>query len=73
MPQYQTRTSQDDDGRWSAWIEGLPGCAVWGYSQTEALNALDDAVAAWIEDMVDAGEAVPTALDVLASKSAVAV
>ena len=73
MTQYQIRTSQDDDGRWSAWVEGLPGCAVWGYSQAEARNALDDALAAWIEDMVDAGEAVPPALEALALESAVAV
>ena len=62
MTEYQARITQDDDGRWSAWVEGLSGCAVWGYSQAEARNALDDAVAAWIEDMVDAGEAVPPAL-----------
>ena len=62
MTEYQARIEQDDDGRWSAWVEGLPGCAVWGYSAAEARSALDDAVAAWVEDMVDAGEAVPPAL-----------
>ena len=62
MNEYQVRITQDDDGRWSAWLEGLPGCAVWGYSAAEARSALDGAVAAWIEDMVDAGEAVPPAL-----------
>ena len=62
MTEYQVRITQDDDGRWSAWVEGLPGCAVWGYSAAEARSALDGAVAVWIEDMVDAGEAVPPAL-----------
>ena len=32
------------------------GCAVWGYSQDEALAALQDAAEAYIEDMVEAGE-----------------
>ncbi len=28
------------DGRWSAWVKELPGCAAWGYSRGEALEAL---------------------------------
>ncbi len=23
---------QEEDSRWSAWIEALPGCATWGYT-----------------------------------------
>ena len=57
MPTYQARVERDDDGRWSAWIEELPGCAAWGYSQGEALAALAEAAAAYLEDMVEAGEA----------------
>ena len=62
MTEYQPRLSQDDDGRWSAWIEELPGCAVWGYTAAEARRALADAVALWVEDMADAGETIPPAL-----------
>ena len=40
---------QEDDGRWSAWVEVLPGCAVWGYTKEEALEALHDAAQASIE------------------------
>jgi hypothetical protein len=40
---FQAEIEQDDDGRWSAWIEALPGCAVWGYTKEEALEALKDA------------------------------
>ena len=36
---------QEEDGRWSAWIAALPGCAAWGYSKEEALGALTDAAA----------------------------
>ena len=57
MCTYQARVELDDDNRWSAWIEALPGCAAWGYSQDEALAALEEAAAAYLEDMVEAGEA----------------
>ena len=46
---------QDEDGRWSAWIDALPGCAAWGYTREQALLALQDAADAYIEDMEDAG------------------
>ncbi len=57
MRAYQARVEPDDDGRWSAWIEELPGCSAWGYSKDEALLGLEEAAAAYLEDMVDAGEA----------------
>jgi predicted RNase H-like HicB family nuclease len=52
----------EDDGRWSSWIDALPGCAAWGYSREEALSALKDAAELFIEDMLEAGETVPHAL-----------
>ena len=51
---------QDEDGRWSAWIESLPGCTAWGHTRQEALLALQDAADAYIEDMEDAGEEIPS-------------
>ena len=51
---------QDEDGRWSAWIEALPGCTAWGHTRQEALLALQDAADAYIEDMEDAGEEIPS-------------
>lgn len=62
---YEAQFEQDDDGRWSAWIEALPGCAAWGYSQDEAISALRDAAEAYIEDMVEAGEQTPHSLDLV--------
>ena len=56
MPIYQARIEQDEDGRWSSWIDELPGCAAWGYTRDEALSAIGEATAAYIEDMVEAGE-----------------
>ena len=49
---------QDEDGRWSAWIDALPGCAVWGHTREEALLALQDAADAYIEDMEETDEQV---------------
>ena len=59
MSRYRAELEQDDDGRWSAWIDELPGCAAWGYSRDEALAALEDAAIAYVEDMVEAGEVAP--------------
>lgn len=63
MTGYQPRIEEEDDGRWSAWIEELPGCAAWGYSQDEARAALADALAAYLEDMKETGEQHPPADD----------
>ena len=51
---------QDEDSRWSAWIEILPGCTAWGHTCQEALLALQDAADAYVEDMEDAGEEIPS-------------
>ncbi|MBI3091793.1 MAG: type II toxin-antitoxin system HicB family antitoxin [Candidatus Tectomicrobia bacterium] len=50
---------QEDDGRWSAWVEALPGCATWGYSREEALRNIRDAVEAYLRDLQEAGEEMP--------------
>lgn len=55
----EASVEQEDDGRWSAWVEALPGCAAWGMTKEEALSALQDAAEAYIEDMVETGEAIP--------------
>ena len=52
MSRYRAELEQDEDGRWSAWIDELPGCAAWGYSRDEALAALEDAAIAYVEDMI---------------------
>ena len=56
---YRAELQLEEDGRWSSWIDVLPGCAAWGHSQEEALSALKDAAEAFIEDMVEAGEELP--------------
>ena len=56
---YRADLEQDEDGRWSARVEALPGCAA-GDTQAEALKALRDAAEAYIEDLVEAGEVIPS-------------
>ena len=53
---FEVKLHREEDGRWSAWIEALSGCAAWGYSRKESLAAIKDAVEAYAEDMLDSGE-----------------
>ena len=57
---FRIELTEEDDGRWSAWIDVLPGCASWGYTKDEALKAIHDAAEAYVEDMIEAGEVLPT-------------
>jgi len=54
---------EEEDGRWSSSIPALPGCCSWGYSRQDALINIKDAAEIYIEDMVDAGEGLPTSSD----------
>ena len=56
MGVYQAQLGQDEDGRWSSWIDELPGCAAWGHTREEAMAAISDAAIAYVADMVEAGE-----------------
>jgi len=56
---FKVDLTQEEDGRWSAWIEALPGCAAWGYTREEALQAINDAATLYIEDMLEAGDELP--------------
>ncbi len=56
--------AQEEDGRWSAWIEALPGCATWGYTPAEALEALKEAAQAYVEVLIEKGRSVPVAVGV---------
>ena len=61
MKTYILRTSmeQEDDGRWSVWIDALPGCTAWGHTKQEALEAIKDAAGVYLSDLLDAGEQLP--------------
>jgi predicted RNase H-like HicB family nuclease len=57
---FHAELEQEEDGRWSAWIAALPGCATWGYSREEALEALKEAAQAYLEVLHEKGQAIPT-------------
>jgi len=56
---------QEEDGRWSTSIPALSGCSSWGYSKKEAMDNIKDAAEIYIEDMIDAGEGIPSSSDTL--------
>jgi predicted RNase H-like HicB family nuclease len=64
---FKASLEQEADGRWSSWIEMLPGCAAWGYNQEEALSALKDAAEVYIEDILEAGDQLPAGIEVIES------
>jgi predicted RNase H-like HicB family nuclease len=56
---FRVELAEEDDGRWSAGVPILPGCATCGYTREEALHNVRDAVEAYIRDMRQAGEEIP--------------
>jgi len=56
---FRVELIEEDDGRWSAGVPVLPGCATWGYTREEALHNIRDGVEAYIRDMQKNGEEVP--------------
>ncbi len=56
---FRIELAKEEDGRWSAWIDALPGCAAWGYTRDEAVKAIQHAAEAYVEDILEAGEEVP--------------
>jgi predicted RNase H-like HicB family nuclease len=58
---FQVELEQEDDGRWSAWIETLPGCAAWGYSKEEALEAIKETAQSYLEVLAEKGQPIPAA------------
>ncbi|HZX14338.1 MAG TPA: type II toxin-antitoxin system HicB family antitoxin [Thermodesulfobacteriota bacterium] len=57
---FRAEIEQEEDGRWSAEIPLLPGCATWGYTKEEALQALRDAAQAYIEVLIEDGKPIPS-------------
>lgn len=56
---YPIEVEQEEDGRWSAVVPSLPGCAVWGRSQQEAVKALQEAIDAYIATLRETGRPIP--------------
>jgi antitoxin HicB len=56
---YPIEVEQEEDGRWSAVVPSLPGCAAWGHTQQEAVKALQEAIDAYITTLRKAGRPIP--------------
>ena len=62
---FSVGVEQEEDGRWSAWVDALPGCAVWGYTREEALEAIKDAAQAYIEVLLEKGQSIPQGVETI--------
>jgi len=56
---FRVEVEQEEDGRWSADIPALPGCAAWGYTREEALEALQEGAQAYLEVMPEHNNPLP--------------
>ena len=50
---------QEEDGRWSAEVPTLPGCATWGYTKDEALRSIQEATRLYIDSLLEHGDTIP--------------
>ena len=56
---YTVVVLKERDGRYSAIVPALPGCATWGESLPEALKMVDEAILAYLDGLEALGQAVP--------------
>ena len=56
---FRVELQEEEDGRWSVWVPGLPGLTSWGHTREEALRNIQDAAEAYVADMVETGESIP--------------
>ena len=66
---YRVDLEQEEDGRWSAVVPALVGCAVWGYTANEALEAIKEAAQLYVQVLDEDGDSIP--LDERVSESVV--
>ena len=50
---------EPDDDVFTAYCPALKGCVTWGKTESEALKNIKDAVEAYVEDMIEAGDPIP--------------
>jgi len=56
---FRVDLDQEDDGRWSAVVPALLGCATWGETREEAFRSIQDAAQAYVETLIEDGRPVP--------------
>jgi len=53
---FEVEIEQEEDGRWSAVVPALPGCASWGYNKGEALENIKEETQAYLLDLAEEGQ-----------------
>jgi antitoxin HicB len=62
---FAVRVEREEDGRWTASFPTLSGCVTWGETKTQALHNIQEAVQAYVVDMMESGETLPAGVVVL--------
>ncbi len=62
---FKVQIELDEDGRWAACCPDLPGCATYGRTREEALSNIREAVEVYVQDLVESGDPIPGASEVI--------
>jgi predicted RNase H-like HicB family nuclease len=57
--EYSVVIEREDDGRYSAYVPDLPGCASMGDTKREALANVREAITCYLEGLRKLGRAIP--------------
>ncbi len=60
---YRALIEQDEDGMFVAEVPALPGCISQGRTREEALQNIQEAIAAYLESLKAHGEPVPPSIN----------
>jgi predicted RNase H-like HicB family nuclease len=56
---FNIRLIPEDDGRWTAEVPALPGCATWGSTRDQAIERITEAIELYLEVLIEEGKQVP--------------
>jgi len=60
---YTVVLQRENDGGYIATVPALPGCVSQGDTRAEVLKNIDEAIELYLEDVREAGEAIPVEAD----------
>lgn len=60
MSEYVVIYEQAEDGGWGAYMPDLPGVVALGATRAEVMKLIQEALAAYVEDARERGQALPT-------------
>ena len=60
---YTVVLQRENDGGYIATVPALPGCVSQGDTRAEVLKNIDEAIELYLEDVREAGEAIPVETD----------